>query len=96
MSAAMSVAKAPQPEELFLERYQRLLKWAFQLTKPDRELAKDLVHDAFIQFTCASTQVSISNVDSYLFGIVRNTYLSHLRRNSRQQQEQLTDLEIDS
>lgn len=96
MTAAATVAKELKCDEVFVERYSRLLKWAFQLTKPDSELAKDLVHDAFIQFTCATNQITIGNVDSYLFGIVRKTYLSHRRRNSRQQQEQLTDLEIDS
>lgn len=96
MSAAAGVARKTDCEELFVTRYPRLLKWAFQLTKRDRELAEDLVHDAFIQFTSANKTVNINNIDSYLFGIVRHTYLSHRRRNSRQQQEQLTDLELDS
>ncbi|HKR14147.1 MAG TPA: sigma-70 family RNA polymerase sigma factor [Pyrinomonadaceae bacterium] len=96
MTVAAAVAKESKCDEIFVERYSRLLKWAFQLTKPDSELAKDVVHDAFIQFTCATNQINIDNVDSYLFGIVRKTYLSHRRRNSRQQQTQLTDLEIDS
>ena len=96
MIAAAALAKESKCDEIFVARYNRLLNWAFQLTRPDRELAKDLVHDAFIQFTCGNHQINIANVDSYLFGIVRKTYLSHRRRSSRQQQEQLTDLEIDS
>jgi len=81
MSVAVGVAKALNHEELFLERYQRLLKWAFQLTKPDRGLAEDLVQDAFIQFTGASGNlININNIDKYLFGVIRNTYLSHRRR----------------
>jgi len=35
-------------EDLFLERYERLLVSALQLSGQDRGLARDLVHDAFI------------------------------------------------
>jgi RNA polymerase sigma factor (sigma-70 family) len=95
MAAAVGSAKTPRHEEIFLERYSRLLKWAFQLTRPDRELARDLVQEAFIRFTVsAGNLVTINNVDSYLRGIVRNTYLSHLRRSSRQQHEPLPNFEF--
>jgi RNA polymerase sigma factor (sigma-70 family) len=96
MTAAASVARKPNHEEIFLARYNRLLKWATKLTRPDHELAKDLVQDAFIQFTgTAGDLIAINNIDNYLFGVLRNTYLSHRRRSSRQLQEQLTDLEFD-
>lgn len=97
MTPATGVAKELNHEEIFLERYNRLLKWAFQLTKPDHELAKDLVQDAFIQFTgAAGNLIAIANIDNYLFGVVRNTYLSHRRRNFRKQQHQLTAIPEDS
>src|SRR5262249_2629158 len=96
MTSAVSVARELNHEEIFLERYNRLLKWAFQLTRPDRELAKDLVQESFIQFTCASNSlITINNIDNYLFGVVRNTYLSHRRRISRQFQEPLADADFD-
>ncbi|MBA3356917.1 MAG: sigma-70 family RNA polymerase sigma factor [Pyrinomonadaceae bacterium] len=74
-----------------------VLKWAFQLTKPDRELAKDIVQDAFVQFTVSSGDlIDINNIDNYLFGVVRNTHLSYLRQTSRQQHEPLANNEFDS
>src|SRR5262245_12256182 len=97
MNTATAAARKQNHEEIFLERYNLLLKWATQLTKPDRELAKDLVHDAFIQFTVAAGDlITINNIDKYLFGVVRNTYLSHRRRNLRQRQEQLTEILLDA
>ncbi|HLA12342.1 MAG TPA: hypothetical protein VJ023_17280 [Pyrinomonadaceae bacterium] len=38
-------------EDLFIERYQRLLAWSLKLTAHDRQLAEDLLHDAYVQFT---------------------------------------------
>lgn len=85
-----------QHEEVFLKRYDRLLKWATQLTRPDHELAKDLVQEAFVQFTLADGNLlSIKNIDNYLFGVVRNAYRSHLRRSSRQPYDQLKSFEFD-
>lgn len=100
MTAAVGIAKDPKNqkhEEIFLDRYSHLLKWAYQLTRPDRELAKDLVQEAFLHFTLAAGDLlTINNIDKYLYGVVRNAYLSHLRRGSRQHQEQLPALEFEA
>lgn len=100
MTAAVCVAKEPKHqnhEEIFLERYTHLLKWASQLTRPDSELAKDLVQEAFLHFTLAAGDLlTIKNIDKYLYGVVRNAYLSHLRRSSRQQHEQLPAFEFEA
>jgi len=42
-------------EELFTERYERLLAWALRLTNQNRPSAEDLVQDAFIQFVLGRT-----------------------------------------
>lgn len=92
----MGTAAVMKHEEVFLKRYDRLLKWANQLTRPDHELAKDLVQEAFVQFTLADGDLlSIKNIDSYLFGVVRNAYRSHLRRSSRQPYDQLKSFEFE-
>jgi len=97
MTAAAGAAKDPSHEELFLERYNRLLKWAAQLTKPDHELAKDLVQESFLQFTLsAGDLLTITNIDNYLFGVVRNAYLTHLRQRSRHLHEPLPSFDFDS
>jgi len=96
-AAAVGAAKYQNHQELFLERYSRLLKWATQLTKHDHELAKDLVQDAFISFTLsAGDLLAIGNIDNYLYGVLRNAYLSHLRRSIRQPSEQFVDQDFDS
>ena len=96
MTAACN-AKDTNHEKIFVEHYNQLLKRASQLTRGDRELAKDLVQESYLLFTLsASDLVTINNVDNYLYGVVRNAYLTHLRRNSRQQYERLTDFEFDS
>ncbi len=53
MTAAVANAKTKESkhEEIFIARYDRLLKWAAHLTKPNRDLANDIVQEAFVQFT---------------------------------------------
>src|SRR5262245_44223323 len=71
---------APSHDELFLERYSRLMGLSLGLTGHNRELAEDLVHDAFVQFTLMRPRLdSINNIDGYLYGMLRNMHLSHLR-----------------
>src|SRR5229473_3444554 len=71
-------------EALFIERYQRLLNSALQLTDGNREWAEDLVHDAFIQFSFSHPDISaIENLDGYLYGMLRKLHLSQMRRESR-------------
>jgi RNA polymerase sigma factor (sigma-70 family) len=84
-------------EELFIERYDRLLRWSLQLTEQDHELAEDLLHDAFIQFTLSPTGIdSINNLDGYLYGMLRNLHLSQVRRTTRHRFQQLSIVEYES
>jgi DNA-directed RNA polymerase specialized sigma24 family protein len=91
---------APQPrnhEDLFVERYAQLLKWALQLTSGDRGLAEDLVHNAFIQFTLTAPDLNgIQNLDGYLYGVLRFLHLSQMRRATRSRLQQLSIVDYDS
>ena len=88
---------AANHEDLFVARYERLLRWALQLTESDRELAEDLVHDAFIQFTFTQPDLNnIQNLDNYLYGILRNLHLSQVRWVTRSRFQQLSIAEYDS
>ena len=84
-------------EDLFLERYQRLLAWSLKLTAHDRQLAEDLLHDTFVQFTFSRPDLNtIRDVDSYLYAMVRNSHISHLRRALNVRTTLLSMVEFDS
>ncbi|MGH9941643.1 MAG: RNA polymerase sigma factor, partial [Pyrinomonadaceae bacterium] len=93
-AAAVAVGKEQSRADVFLVRYDRLLKWTLQITSSNRELAEDLVQEAFVQFTLAGPDpVAINNADHYLYTVLRNLHFSHLRRAARQRLEQLSSLE---
>jgi RNA polymerase sigma-70 factor (ECF subfamily) len=49
----------------------------------DRPLAEDLVSEAFVRVWTARERVELTTVRGYLFAIVRNLYLRHLRHERR-------------
>src|SRR5262249_32856068 len=84
-------------EEIFVQRYERMLKWSLYLTNRDQAQAEDLLHDAFVQFTLGRPDLqAIQNLDAYLYGILRMLRLSQLRRSARARFQQLSILEGDS
>ena len=86
-----------QPEDIFVERYDRLLAWSLQITERDHELAEDLLHDLFIQFTVNEPDLQrISNLDGYLYAMLRNLHLAQRRRDTRNTLQQLSIVEYDS
>src|SRR6266536_451417 len=95
MIAPLKIASSH--EDLFADRYQRLLAWSLQLTGHDRELAEDLLHDAFVQFTFAQPDLNaIGNLDGYLYHMLRNLHVSQIRREARNRLQQLSVIEYDS
>lgn len=88
---------AASHEVLFAERYEQLLSWALQLSDQNRELAEDLLHDAFIQFSFTHPDLqTIRNLDAYFYGMLRNLHLSQVRRTTRSRLQQLSTVEYDS
>ena len=85
----------PSHEDIFLERYDKLLAWARQIVGGDREAAEDLVHDAFVNFTISRPD-HIDNVDGYLFTTLRNLHLANLRRSAQRRDTQLPLVEYES
>jgi RNA polymerase sigma factor (sigma-70 family) len=84
-------------EEIFLARYTRLRAWGLQLTDNDRERAEDLLHDAYIQFTFTRPDLNaISNLDGYLYTMLRNLHLSQVRRSLRLRRRTLSVVDYDS
>ena len=84
-------------EDLFLDRYDRLLAWAMQLTDRDLEQAEDLVHDVFLKFALTQPDLQrIENLDGYLYTALRNTHRSQVRRAGMGSLQQLSLLDYDS
>lgn len=75
-------------EEIFISLYSRLHGWAIQIARQDQALAEDLLHDAFIQFTSSQPELKkIINREAYLYGLIRNLHLSHLRKKLRREKQ---------
>jgi len=97
MLRLLHIADEQTHEEVLLERYDRLYSWLVQLTDGDRELAKDLVQDAFVHFTLVRPDLrKIRNLDAYLFELAKNLHLSQVRRATNSRVQQLSILDYDS
>lgn len=84
-------------EEIFINSYSRLRVWAIQITEQDKELAEDLLHDAFIQFTRTQPELSnIENTEAYLYGIIRNLHLSYLRKKTRREKHTISIIDFET
>jgi len=84
-------------EELFIERYERLLSWSQKLTGGDQQRAEDVVHDTFVQFILRRPSLNtIENLDGYLYAMLKNTHLSQARRASQDPNRHLSLVEYDS
>src|SRR6266478_9235099 len=84
-SQKLAPRREQKREELFTERYERLLSWALRLTNQHRASAEDLVQDAFIQFTRGRTSLdAIENIDGYLRRMLKYMHLARLTRHTQQ------------
>jgi DNA-directed RNA polymerase specialized sigma24 family protein len=71
-------------EQAFVERLDKVLLWARQITSGDTALAEDLAQDAFLHFTTGRPPLhEISNLDKYLYVVLKNLFRSHLASVSR-------------
>lgn len=78
------VSRNSAHEDAFLSRYRSLLAHALKLTRGNRELADDLLQDAFLHFTVAKVDLSeIESLDAYLISMVKYLHLAHIRREMR-------------
>src|SRR5688572_29702330 len=84
MLRRLQAPRAASHEDLFVERYERLIAWARQITGGDPVAAEDLVHDAFVNFTLSQPDLNaIQHVDGYLFTTLRHLHLANIRRGIR-------------
>ena len=93
----LKLLKSASPEDVFVQRYDQLLGWALSITNHNQEQAEDLVHDAFIQFTHRRGDLAaIENTDAYLNRMLRNMYLSQVRRAGLIQESRFSIADFDS
>lgn len=93
----LKLLKPASPEDLFIQRYDLLMGWALGFTGGNRALAEDLLHDAFIQFTLRRSELkAIENTDAYLNRMLRNMYLSQVRRATLIQDSPISIANFDS
>ncbi len=96
--------QSPQPapsnrevhEELLLRLYDQLLRWALPLTRNNRELAEDLVHDVLVQFELSCDPHSIRNLDGYLYTMLKNLHLARVRHAAQVHSVELSILDYES
>jgi DNA-directed RNA polymerase specialized sigma24 family protein len=72
-------------DQVFVGRYRRLLAFARRFVAGDRDLADDLLHDAYVQFVVSRPELTqIADLDAYLTTLIRNLQVSSLRRKANQ------------
>ncbi len=78
-------------DQLFQENYATLQRWALQITKQDREVAEDLVHDVYLRFCRMESGIGdVDSIHGYLYSALKNAYLSQLRKHNRSRIESLS------
>jgi RNA polymerase sigma factor (sigma-70 family) len=79
-------------EELIVQRYEWLLRWALEFSNGDRHQAEDLVHEVFVHFTLDRPDLAAvtQNLEGYLYTMLRNMHISGIRRTVRQQNAYLS------
>lgn len=98
---ALSILPKNKPEQdvrsVFEHRYEDILRWALQLTDFDRSAAEELVHDAYVDLATSRTDIqSASNLDGYLYRVLRNLNASRIKRAWKHEHDDLDVLEFDS
>ena len=91
------VSRDTAHEDAFLSRYRTLLIHAIRLTRGNRDLADDLLQDAFLRFTEAKVDLrEIDNLDAYLISMVKYLHLAHIRREMRDPLGELSAVDYES
>jgi DNA-directed RNA polymerase specialized sigma24 family protein len=71
-------------EDVVAEQYAMLRRAALHLARGDDTEAGDLLHDMFVRFLLLRPELErIDHLDGYLYTMLRNVYLSRLRRHGR-------------
>ncbi|WP_263358130.1 RNA polymerase sigma factor [Acidicapsa ligni] len=81
-----------------MERYyDQLQSWALGLTRGDKDIAFDIVHNLYLYIRLAKPDLSrVVSLDNYLYKCLRHIHLAHLSESSRRAGRQIPIVEMDS
>jgi len=101
METAKSKSRIPpsalDSERLLEEHYGKLQQWGVVLSRGDRTLAQEIVHDLCLHFIVARPDLSqVANLDGYLYTCLRHLYLSAMARSSREALQTVNIADFDS
>ena len=86
-------------EEVFVEHYDWLVRWALRLSEGLHEDATDLVHDLYLQLIRTRPNFDTANEDrvrAYLYTMLHNLAISKARRSGRDPLSALSIVDYDS
>jgi RNA polymerase sigma factor (sigma-70 family) len=84
-------------EDVFFAYYPRLLEWANQITRGNHAKADDLVQDFFLRVVNITRPIDeMEQVESYLFRVLRNLHVAHVRRGGHDPLNELSIVDYDS
>ncbi|HLH08011.1 MAG TPA: sigma-70 family RNA polymerase sigma factor [Terriglobales bacterium] len=83
--------------DVFMSRYQWLLRWAMHFAQNDRATAEDLIQDTFLRFCQANLKVAeIRDAEALLYTYLEYVYLAHVREVKRHSFVSLADAKLDA
>ena len=76
----------------FQDNYDTLRRWANQITDKNSSISEDLVHEVYVKFLLNDRSIdeSVEEVGAYMYSVLRNSYRSYLRKNTRRMSEQVS------
>lgn len=84
-------------DDLFVLKYEWLMRWALHFAQGDRSTAEDLVQDTFVRFAITHPELDDpENAEALLYTYLKHVHLAHLRRVQKYPFQNLSIDEFDS
>lgn len=75
----------------FQDNYDTLRRWASQITDKNTSISEDLVHEIYVKFLLNDRNMEgIEEIEAYMYSVLRNSYRSYLRNNTRKMSGQIS------
>ena len=84
-------------DDLFVEKYEWLMRWAVYFAQGERATAEDMVHDTFVRFAVSHPKLDHEeNAEKLLFKFLKYVHQEHLYRLQKYPHQNLSVDEFDS